>query len=401
MILMSLDEVQPGMVLGVGVHNKEGQTLLGSGETLTASYIARLQALGCTALWIDDEDTRDIPYAHVLTERTRLATSVEIRNTFARAARKAPSLRSASIKEIREALETRRFQRLFDGDAGLDRLMDQAHIAVAEILNRPVLTGLASIRSHDTYTFHHCLDVMTTATVIAQAIGYDKETLKKLAVGCMLHDIGKIFIDDALLTKSGGLSADETQRLREHTTLGYLLIRDSLRVGILPAHVAYQHHERQDGRGYPRGLSGTNRIVRGLEFHIPGQIIPLAEIAALADFHDSRLADRPYRRAHAPDRVWDMIHEGAGTQFNREIAELFLSILPRFPRGARVAVREGRWAGYTGVVSRVDRQAQDEPVVRLLSDPRGERVEPFEIDLHQDRVKIAGIGPGQRHPAPL
>jgi HD-GYP domain-containing protein (c-di-GMP phosphodiesterase class II) len=392
MILMSVEEVRPGMVLGVGLHNKEGQTLLGSGEALTVSYIARLQALGCTALWIDDEETRDIPYEHVLSERTRLATSVEIQNTFARASRKVPMLRSASVREIRDALETRRFQRVFESEAGIERLMGQVDIAVNEILNRPVLTGLASIRSHDSYTFHHCLDVMATATIIGQALGYEKETLKKLAVGCMLHDIGKIFIDDALLSRSGGLTGEETERLREHTTLGYLLIRDGLRVGILPAHVAYQHHERQDGRGYPRGLTGTNRIARGLEIHVPGQIIPLAEIAALANFHDSRLADRPYRRALAPDQVWDMIRRDAGTQFNREIAELFLSILPRFPLGTRVVVKEGRWTGYTGVVSRVDRQALSEPIVRVLADAAGERIEPFEIDLRKERVWIGSIG---------
>jgi HD-GYP domain-containing protein (c-di-GMP phosphodiesterase class II) len=397
MILMSLDEVRPGMVLGVGVHNKEGQTLLGSGETLTQTYIARLQSLGCTALWIDDEDTRDIPYEHVLTERTRLAASVEIQNTFARASRTTLSLRSASVKEIRDVLEGRRFQRMLEGEAGIGRLMGQVNIAVNEILDRPVLTGLASIRSHDTYTFHHCLDVMATATVIGQAIGYEKETLKKLAVGCMLHDIGKIFIDDGLLGKASGLTSVEIQHLREHTTLGYLLIRDSLRVGILPAHVAYQHHERQDGRGYPRGLTGTNRIVRGLEIHIPGQIIPLAEIAALADFHDSRLADRPYRSAHAPDQVWELIRGGAGTRFNQEIAELFLSILPPYPMGTRVVVKEGRWLGYTGVVSRVERQALGQPVVRILTDRNGERVEPFEIDLRRERVKVSGIS--RREPA--
>ena len=391
MILMSLDEVRPGMVLGVGLHNREGQTLLGSGETLTEVYIARLQSFGCTAVWIDDEDTRDIAYEHILTERTRIAASAEIRNTFARVARDATALRSASIREIRDALETRRFQRAFDGDVAVDRLMHQVDIAVAEILNRPVLTGLGSIRNHDTYTFHHCLDVMATATVIGQLLGYEKETLKKLAVGCMLHDIGKIFIDDALLGKAGNLTPEESQRVREHTVLGYLVIRDSLRLGILAAHVAYQHHERQDGRGYPRGLTGTNRIVRGLEIHVPGQIIPLAEIAAIADFHDSRSSDRPYRGGRAPDEVWQMIRHGAGTHFNREIAEIFLSALPPFPLGTRVVVTRGRWRGYTGVVSRLDRGVLTQPVVRLLADDRGARIEPFELDLQKEDAKVKGL----------
>jgi HD-GYP domain-containing protein (c-di-GMP phosphodiesterase class II) len=396
MILMSLDEVRSGMLLGVGLHNKEGRTLLGAGVTLTDGYIERLRSLGCTAVWIDDEDTRDIPYDHVLSEETRLAATVEIRNTFGFAAREAPAMRSASVREIREAIESRRFQRVFDDGGGVERLLGQVDVVVGEALNRSVLTGLGSIRSHDSYTFHHCLDVAATAAVIGRLLGYSGETLKKLAVGCMLHDIGKIFIDDAVLGKVSGLTAEESQRLREHTVLGYLLIRDSLRLGVLAAHVAYQHHERQDGMGYPRGLTGTNRVLRGLEIHVPGQITPLAEIAALADFHDSRSVDRPYRRASAPDQVWRMIREGAGTRFNREIAELFLSILPPYPTGTRIAVTSGRWQGYTGVIARVDPHIMTRPVIRILADDSGQRIEPFEIDLRRDESEVAGIACRER-----
>jgi HD-GYP domain-containing protein (c-di-GMP phosphodiesterase class II) len=399
MILMSLDDARPGMTLGVGLHNREGQTLLGAGVTLTQSYIDRLHTLGCTAVWIDDEDTRDIEYDHVLSERTRLAASVEIRNTFALAAREVPALRSASIREIREALETRRFQRSFDAESSLSRLLDQVDAVVGEALDRSVLTGLGSIRSHDTYTFHHCLDVAATATVIGRLLGYDPPTLKKLAVGCMLHDIGKIFIEDAILGKTEPLSAAEALRLREHTVLGYLLIRDSLRLGVLAAHVAYQHHERQDGAGYPRGLTGSNRIARGLEIHVPGQITPLAEAAALADFYDSRSADRPYRRAYAPDQVWQMISEGAGTRFNREMTELFLSVLPPYPVGTRVTVTAGRHLGLAGVVARVHPQAMQRPVVRILADAAGRRVPAFDLDLRKDDSAISGVaGPDRIAP---
>jgi len=392
MILMSLDDVRPGMMLGVGLHNKEGQTLLGPGVTLTEAYIGRLRTLGASAVWIDDEDTRDIAYEHILSEPTRLAACTEIRNAFAFAAREAPALRSASVREVRDALETRRFQRAFENDAGVERLLHHVDTVVGEILDRPVLTGLGSVRSHDTYTFHHCLDVMATATVIGRLLGYDQQTLKKLAVGCMLHDIGKIFVDDTTLGKAGSLTPEESGRLREHTVLGYLLIRDSLRLGVLAAHVAYQHHERQDGTGYPRGLTGTNRIVSGLEIHVPGYITPFAELAAIADFHDSRSSDRPYRKAFTPDQVWQMIRNGAGTQFNREMTDLFLSSLPPCPVGTRVAVTDGRWRGFTGVVARVDRQVITQPVVRVLADETGRRVEPFELDLRKDEATVRGLG---------
>jgi len=391
MILISVDDLRPGMTLGVGLHNREGQMLLGPGVVLTSGYVERLRKLGYSALWVDDEDTRDIPYEHILSETTRLAAATEIQKTFAMAAREASVLRSASAREIQTAVRERRVQHTFDSNSTIEYLLAQVDAAVGEILDRPVLTGLNSIRNHHTYTFHHCLDVMATATVLAQLLGYDQRTLKKLAVGCMLHDIGKIFVDDELLNKTGTLTCEESQRLQDHAVLGYLFIRDNLRLGVLAAHVAYQHHERQDGTGYPRNLTGTNRIVQGLEIHVPGQITPLAEIAAIADFYDAHSSDRPGRKASPPDQVWRMVRERAGLHLNHEMVDLFLSVIPPFPVGTPVAVTGGRWQGCAGVVARLDRQAMSRPVIRILADETGRRVEPFEIDLRKDETTIAGV----------
>lgn len=399
MILTSLDDVRPGMRLGVGLHNRAGHTLLGPGVALTDDYIGRLRELGWGAVWIDDPDTRDIPYDHVLSEATRLATTSEILNTFALTARETADLRSASTREIRAALKSPRFQGGYEDHPAVQRLLGQADVVVTEVLDRPVLTGLGSLRSHDTYTFQHCLDVTATATVLGRLAGYDRPTLRKLAVGCILHDIGRVFLDDALLGKRGPLTPEEARRIQEHTVLGYLFLRDTLRVGVLAAHVAYQHHERQDGAGYPRGLTGTNRITHGLEIHVPGQITPLAEIAAIANFHDSRSTDRPYRKGAPPDQVWQMIRNGVGTRFNRELAEVFLSVLPPFPVGTRIVVKDGEWEGYTGVVVRAGRERKDRPVVRLLSGAGGGRVEPFEVDLTKEAHAIAGIGSTEPVPA--
>jgi HD-GYP domain-containing protein (c-di-GMP phosphodiesterase class II) len=396
MILISVDDLRAGMTLGVGVHNREGHTLLGPGVSLTGSYIERLRELGCWAVWIDDEETRDIPYEHNLSESTRLGAAAEINRTFTLAAQQGPGPGIASAEEIRAALQGSRLQRTFESHPAIDRLMVQVDRLVGEVLDRPLLTGLGSLRSWDTYTFHHCLDVAASATMLGRLVGYGKETLKKLAVGCMLHDVGKIFIADGLRRETAPLTPEESKRIEEHAVLGYLFVRDTLKLGILPAHVAYQHHERQDGTGYPRGLTGTNRVVRGLEIHVPGQIIPLAEIAAIADFHDSRSSDRPYRRAMAPDLVWGKIRQSAGSHFNREMVDLFLSVVPPYPLGSRVMVSNGRWRGYTGVVSRIDRQALAQPLIRILADGKGERVEPFEIDLKKQPVPIRGLVGGAK-----
>jgi HD-GYP domain-containing protein (c-di-GMP phosphodiesterase class II) len=391
MILMSLEDVHPGMLVGVGLRSKQGVMLLGPGIALTSAYIGRLKELGYCALWIDDEDTRDIPYEDSLTESTRLATTSAIQDTFALTSREVEKLRHQSLEEIRTALDNRRFQQAFQDSAVLDRLTSQVDAVVGEILDRAVLTGLGSLRTHNSYTYQHCVDVSVTATMIGRLLRYDRETLKKLAVGCILHDIGVLFVDSTVVEKAGPLGADEYDRVKDHSVLGYLFIRDTIRLGVLPSHVAYQHHERQDGSGYPRGLTGTNRIVQGPEMHVPGRITPLGEIAAIADYHDALSSDRPWRPRLAPDQVWRMIRAAAGPGLNREIVDVFLSVLPPFPLGTQVAITAGSYAGATGVVARIDRDRMDRPVIRLLFDAGGERMTPVELDLRRDDSEIRGV----------
>jgi HD-GYP domain-containing protein (c-di-GMP phosphodiesterase class II) len=394
MILMSLEDVRPGMVVGVGLRNREGHTVLGPGEVLTPDYIGRLRELGYWAVWIDDTDTRDIPHEEPLSEATRVATLTAIQDTFALIStpQESDGFGSLSPTEIRKTLESRRIQQAFHGTGAVDRLLSQVDRMVEEVLDRPVLTGLGSLRTHSAQLYHHCLDVTVTATMIGRLLGYDRQTLKKLAIGCIVHDIGNIFVDSALLDTPGRFARDEFGQVKDHALIGYLFMRDSLRLGVLASHVAYQHHERQDGTGYPRGLRGTNRIVEGAEVHVPGRINPLGEIAAVADYHDICAGGLGDARPRMPaDEAWRAVRGAAGHHLNRAIVDAFLAVLPPYPLGSQVTVTAGRWRDHRGVVSRLDRQALDRPVVRLLINPAGERIAPVEIDLREDDVTIRSL----------
>ena len=391
MIQVAVDSVRKGMRLGVGVRDASGHLLLGPGVILNEEYIARLKVRGYGAVWIEDQDTGDIPYEENLSEATRIAATAAIKETFVMTAKDAQVLQSQSVSEIRATLKSPRFQKIFQYHPVIEQLMSNVGHVVDEVLDRDILTGLNSIRSHDEYTYHHCLDMSVTSIMIGRHLGLSKEQLRKLAIGSILHDIGKIFVDDAILNKQGPLTPEEFKRMKDHSVLGYILLKDNLRLGILPPHIAYQHHERQDGTGYPRGLKGLNRISRGREMYAPGRLTLMGEIAAIADFHDACCSDRRYRKGFPPDRVWQMIRERAGTHFNREIVEVFLSTLPIFPVGVQVIVISGRYKGYKGVVAHVDRDHLDRPLVRLLYDLRGKRIEPIELDLKKDDAEVRGI----------
>src|SRR5712692_8145999 len=136
MILMSLDDVRPGMTLGVGLRNRKGHTLLGPGQVMGVEYIERLQELGYCAVWIDDDDTRDIPYEDSLSDATRLATTTSIQDTFALTLRETERLRTLSAEELRGTLEDRRFQQAFHNNGVIERLTGNVDNVVGEVLDR-------------------------------------------------------------------------------------------------------------------------------------------------------------------------------------------------------------------------------------------------------------------------
>src|SRR5919201_5329785 len=169
-----------------------------------------------------------------------------------------------------------------------------------------------AIDSRDPYTRGHSTRVTAFAEAIARRLGWDEERLEQLRVGGRLHDVGKLGVPKEVLCKRGRLDPEEFDEIRQHPTLGTkLLLRLTAFRGAFP-YVLY-HHERWDGKGYPTGRAGDE--------------IPLeARVLAVADAFDAMTSDRPYRRALSHDEALAEVERCAGTQFDPEIAEIFIEL---------------------------------------------------------------------------
>jgi hypothetical protein len=268
-----------------------------------------------------------------------------------------------------------------------------------------VILGLNSLKSHDNYTFQHSIDVAIAAILLARKVGWDAKRIRAFGIGCLLHDIGKVFIDTAILNKPGRLTDAEAEIVQAHPLLGYNLIKTtSPALGLLVPQVALQHHERQDGLGYPRRLHGINRLSAGRSSNdvlrwVPGQaksgplIHDFGSLAAVADVYDALSSDRPYRKGYHPSRTLEAIGKMSGTHLNAEAVDVLRTVIPPFPVCSEVRVLNGRYAGHTGIIASVPEKDIAHPVVRVLNDAAGERVEPAEVDLAKDRdVRLAPIG---------
>jgi len=266
------------------------------------------------------------------------------------------------------------------------RLYDDVEVLIREILESSTVAGLESLKTHNEYTFQHSVDVAVIGVLLGKRLGMPRARIRELALGCLLHDIGKTYLDIAILDKPDKLTDAEYAAVKEHPRMGYELVRRMPMQSLLPAHVAYQHHERQRGGGYPRGLVGDNSVSgRTLHERIgSGRMLLIAEIGAVADVYSALSSDRPYRKAILPDRVLGMIDDMAGKHLNRDIVAVMRQLIPRYPIGRWVEAVSGPLAGYRGVVVDIHAASVDRPSVRFLIGADGEPLsQPDEVDARR------------------
>ena len=184
-----------------------------------------------------------------------------------------------------------------------------------------MLTG--AIEARDPYTRGHSSRVTELAEAVALRLGWTEERIASLRLGGPLHDIGKLAVSHEVLHKEGQLDAEELAEIREHPRTGAKLL---LRVAALREAIPYvlYHHERWDGTGYPSGKAGEE--------------IPLeARVLAIADAFDAMTSDRPYRRALTHEEALAEVERCAGTQFDPELARIFLELFVQAELAAAAA----------------------------------------------------------------
>lgn len=180
-------------------------------------------------------------------------------------------------------------------------------------LHETVSVLAALIEGRDAYTEQHCVNLAEMSLAIGLRMGLPDDRIDLLAYGGLLHDIGKVAIPDAILQKPGPLSDGEFEEMKTHASVGEnTLLRVSSLADVAP--IVGQHHERFDGAGYPRGLKADDILVE-------------ARILAVVDAFDAMTTTRPYRAALPWSRAVEEISTGAASQFDPDVAHVFLRYL--------------------------------------------------------------------------
>ncbi len=244
-------------------------------------------------------------------------------------------------------------------------------LADAVTHNRTALVALTAMRNYDNYTFTHMVNVSILAMGQARALGIEGRLLREFGLSALMHDIGKVRTPKEILNKPDKLTDEEFAIMRRHTVDGAEILRRTPEMPILAPVVAFEHHLRQDGTGYPAAAKREGLNLATM-------------ICGIADVYDAMRSQRAYQQAFPTDRILAVLKRNDGTQFDQHLVRRFVQLLGIYPPGNLVRLSSGEIA----VVTHVHAPDPHRPRVRVLFAADGRR-----LDLPQDRSLWEAVRP--------
>jgi HD-GYP domain-containing protein (c-di-GMP phosphodiesterase class II) len=249
-------------------------------------------------------------------------------------------------------------------------------ITESVIRNPNAMLTLRRLKQTDDYTFQHSVSVCTILTAFGRSLGMSIDELHGVALGGLIHDVGKVRVSSEILNKPGKLTDLEFEHMKLHVTLGEALVQGLPDVPEAAVDILRLHHERFDGSGYPRRLKGA-------------QISQAGRMAAIVDVYDAITSDRVYHKGMGPAAAMQKVFEWSRFHFDPLMAQAFVHSIGIYPVGSLVRLESDRLAV---VVEQCERKLL-QPVVRVVFDARRDHyVSPLDIDLSRsgDGDRIVG-----------
>ncbi|MBN6186803.1 HD domain-containing protein [Aneurinibacillus sp. BA2021] len=317
---VSLEYLEAGQTLAKSIYASDGRTLLNKGVLLTPGMVNKLHRIGVTMVYIQDSRFEDVQIDDAVSEETR-------RETIAR------------VADVMECVQEGKDFDTAAVSKTMGKIIDEL------LMQKDVLLNLDDIRTKDNHLFIHSLNVCIMSAVIGINLGYNVTKLKELALGALLHDIGKVITgaDDPLKRY--------TQESDHHAWVGFNVLRKRHELSLASAHVSLQHHEHVDGTGEPRRLKGE-------------EIHEYAKIVAVTNFYDNLISPFTPEPTMLPYQASEYLMGLAGKKFDHNIVIRFLRSIALYPTGSSVQLSTGE----IGVVVSQHKGLPSRPVVRIFKE---------------------------------
>ena len=342
---IQIDEIKPGMILAEKIISPKGQLLAEEGSSITAQQLLHFSYYGIKELKVQDETDAVEKYALDApdefigeTQSWRILNSKEFAE-FKRAYNKCAD----QLEQIVDDFVNKQTP-LKD-----EELLSDIHSVFEEhSTGLGIMAMMLNIQEIDTSTYKHSVNVAIISRVCGTWLGIkDKKELDVLTMCGLYHDIGKSLVPHVILTKPDSLSAEEFGRMAEHPLLGYNMLSEAAidrRIKL----AALQHHERNDGSGYPYGLTK--------DF-----ISPFSKIIAITDVYDAMTADRCYRAGICPFEVIAQFQRQDPSKYDQNVLQVFLQNIAESYIGTGVLLSDNS----RGIITMIQQNALSSPLVKL------------------------------------
>lgn len=385
MIELPIDEVTAGMVVARSVLGGASGVQLAAGYKLDEAVIQRCKRQNMRSMWVHMDGDDTLPAGNVNDQLALQAQQAWHDNMGL--LKKIGETQDSTLENLAKfTADTDRFKNI----VATEQMKSIVDRIIRSILGQePLIVNLASMRTKDGYLHQHALDVTITATMIASRLKLGVVDIQEMALGCFLMDLGMIIVPEGVFEKKGPLTSQETHLIEEHPTVGFAILRANDGININSAHVAYQHHERLDGRGFPRQLKCEDILPQKTLSNAGGHIHRYAQIAAVADTYITSISPRPGTvRPMAPVEAMRNLIDEAGKGLNSHVVNALITLIPIFPVGTRIVVTKAVkpfLVGHIGVVTRTSLQDKERPQIVLVKNKFKRQIRPVPIDLAEEK----------------
>ena len=382
MVRFSIDDVTEEMVLGESLFLPTGELLLAAGYRLKDRYRKRLKELGFYSVLINVEGTESVIPETIISAHIQREMAVSLNSTTQNIKESLP-VRQQGIRAIQRMIkDNKQYLNKYILNSGVLRALEHF---IDEILNQPsMVLNVSALSKSPGDLFTHAINVMVTALCLGRKFRFSYDEMKQLGIGAINYDLGLVAVPEAILEKQGDLTEEEYRIYEQHTVFGYIMLSQNPSIPPTSSAVALQHHEHQNGTGFPRGIKGENRPPLK-DFSRKNVIHRFAEIVAVADNYDMLITGRNgYGHKHTVRDALKKIIQMGGARLNSEIVKTLVSIVPVYPVGARIRIINApvpQLVGYNGVVAKDNTDCLEQPQIILYETRNHSRVTPVLIDL--------------------
>lgn len=270
----------------------------------------------------------------------------------------------AVITRVIEEVRLGKIPKADDVKFVVNKMLDQV------LKNKQTMLALTLIKSYDEYLFNHSVNVSILSLALGETLKLRPDLLKELGTAAMLHDIGKVSIDPKVVLKPDKLTEEEWREMKKHPVNGYEILRQMEGLSEVIYRVAFEHHMRYDLSGYPE-------IAKDYKLH------PASMILSICDCYDAMTTHRVYQRCYEPREALEFMSKMAGKNFEPNYLKAFIKMLGIYPQGTLVKLNTGE----TGIVTRPNPSSPDEPIIKVVFDIFGNKLEKVKtIDLSKHPV---------------